>query len=400
MNKIQKINQTTFRQNKVINNEKIVDAIIGDEKQGKFFPRLKLKKWDNEVNFSVGIIDEEPDVDATVVEKDDVVQWEKGNMIAKFHPIDESFSDNYYRPMHTPEDGAFEMNITLKEKPETNVVNLSIQTKGLKFYYQPFLTEEEKLSMKVKRPLNVEGSYAVYHESKKDNEYKTGKFLHIYRPRVEDASGKKVWGVLSIDKDEGIMSVTIPQDFIDNAVYPIQHTTGSTFGYTSQGGSEDSLDEYMAGSVFTGAAGTATKISAWIRDRDSGDAFRCGVYTKTSTTAGTLLTNGISNEVTDDAVDFNFVTDFTFPANPTFTEVEYFLCVNSADSGSAKTFPYFYYDVGDANDGVRKTMSYSGSGFDASFSGATSTNRIHSIYATYTPAPTFNPAFAHRRLLL
>jgi hypothetical protein len=47
MNKIQKINTTTFRQDKVINNKKIVDAIIGDEKQGKFFPRLKLKKWDS-----------------------------------------------------------------------------------------------------------------------------------------------------------------------------------------------------------------------------------------------------------------------------------------------------------------------------------------------------------------
>jgi len=399
MNKIQKINTTTFRQDKVINNEKIVDAIIGDEKQGKFFPRLKLKKWDNEVNFSVGIIDEEPDVDATVVEKDDVVQWEKGNMIAKFHPIDESFSDKYYRSMHTPEDGAFEMNITLKEKPETNVVNLSIRTKGLKFHYQPFLTEEERLGMRIKRPLNVEGSYAVYHESKRNNEYKTGKFLHIYRPRVEDSAGNKVWGELKIDKDKGMMSVTIPQDFIDNAVYPIQHATGATFGYTTQGSTfTNNIDENLWGPEVTGANGVVTKITAYVRYLENDDVSLLGIYRKTGTGAGTLVANGVTDESVSGSSGAQWL-DHTFATDPTVEDVDYFLLISGTSSN--KNAPELASDTAnDADDnGIRVSYDYDGN-LPSTITQNQNGNLIFSIYATYTPAPTFNPAFAHRRLLL
>ena len=391
MNNIQKINTTTFRQNK------IVDAIIGDEKQEKFFPRLKLKKWENEVNFSVGIIDDEPDLDSVVKEKDEVVEWDKGNIIAKFYSLDNPFPNDYYKPMHNPEDGAFEMNITLKEKPDTNVVNLSIHTKGLKFHYQPFLTEEEKLAMKVKRPLNVEGSYAVYHKNKKDNQYKTGKFLHIYRPQVEDSAGNKVWGELKIDKDEGIMSVTIPQEFIDNAVYPIQHATGATFGYTTEGGSTtDDIDDKVIGGRATGAVGEVTKMTAYVSYLENDDVAKCALYTRTSDTAATLLTNGVTNVTTSGASGL-LLKDFTFSTNPTIEAVDYFLLITGDSSN--KNAPEIASDSGGSDTGFGKNNVYA-DGFPSSITGGTSSDVLYSIYATYTPAPTFNPAFAHRRLLL
>ena len=52
------------------------------------------------------------------------------------------------------------------EKPLSNVISLSIQSKGLKFYYQGPLTDKEKAEGII-RPEEVTGSYAVYHESKR-----------------------------------------------------------------------------------------------------------------------------------------------------------------------------------------------------------------------------------------
>jgi len=50
------------------------------------------------------------------------------------------------------------------------VISLPFDSKGLKFYYQGPLTEEE-IAQGIVRPEEVVGSYAVYHESKKDREY-------------------------------------------------------------------------------------------------------------------------------------------------------------------------------------------------------------------------------------
>ena len=87
------------------------------------------------------------------------------------------------------------------------------------------------------------GSYAVYHQTQEGDytalggkNYKAGKAFHIYRPRIEDATGASCWGELNIDVKAGLLTVTIPQDWLDQAVYPVRHAAGLTFGYTSIGG--------------------------------------------------------------------------------------------------------------------------------------------------------------------
>ncbi|GAJ07831.1 unnamed protein product, partial [marine sediment metagenome] len=106
---------------------------------------------------------------------------------------------------------------------------------NLNFYYQPPLNESLNLSNydfvnethAIKngstvfyQPIDVIGSYAVYHSSKRDNKYKTGKAFHIYRPKIIDANDEWVWGVMNISNS--VLSITIDQDWLNNAVYPIQ----------------------------------------------------------------------------------------------------------------------------------------------------------------------------------
>ena len=144
------------------------------------------------------------------------------------------------------EDG-FEFDITLATKPDTNVYTMSIETKGLVFSKQATIPDElVKIDYRSPR---VVGSYAVYHESKQNNQYKSGKAFHIYRPIIKDANGWEVWGDIDIDTE---MRITIPQDFIDNATYPI--VIDPTFGYTTVGASNVSSENKIFASGATLAA--------------------------------------------------------------------------------------------------------------------------------------------------
>mgnify|MGYP007077653932 CR=1 FL=1 len=93
----------------------------------------------------------------------------------------------------------FEFDITLATKPDTNVYTMSIETKGLIFGKQDAIPDD-KAKTEYRSP-RITNSYAVYHDSKQGNEYKSGKAFHIYRPVIKDATGWEVWGDLDIDTE-------------------------------------------------------------------------------------------------------------------------------------------------------------------------------------------------------
>lgn len=137
------------------------------------------------------------------------------------------------------------------------------------------------------RPLNVEGSYAVTHKIKRDHilgqmDYSTGKVLHIPRPQVVDAIGKSEW--VSLHIENGIYTGTIPQKFLDEAVYPV--IINDEFGYTDVGGSDglSSADYVNACGPFSPAAdGSATAIALYTSE-SAGKKITLGFWNDTGAT--------------------------------------------------------------------------------------------------------------------
>jgi hypothetical protein len=270
--------------------------------------------------------------DITTSAINDKITWGTANKKVEFFELAkktferDSVLGNYdlYR------DGACEVLLTLKTKPASNVFNFKIATENLDFFYQPELTEAEKLDFTVDRPPEIVGSYAVYHSTKMNNEYKCGKAFHIHRPKVWDSAGATVWGVLNVDTKSGILSIAVDQKFIDTAVYPV--FVDPTLGYETQGGSTGYASTYVGVKV-TGAAGTATNISAHCSSiAANGDSV--GIYKHSD---GALVTGCGKNNGGTWALGW---TDFAI--NGTIEAVDYIFAFASALSG--KTTGVISYD--------------------------------------------------------
>ena len=148
------------------------------------------------------------------------------------------------------EDGSIEIDIILNKKPLKNIFYYTLTSKNLNFLYQPELTKEE-IDRGDFRPINVVGSYAVYHKTKANNRknpngteynYKTGKAFHIYRPKARDANKVEVWCNILIKNNK--LSIEVPQDFLNGATYPV--TIDPDVGYTSVGASNGTFPNCRA----------------------------------------------------------------------------------------------------------------------------------------------------------
>lgn len=259
----------SFRQVAKPDSRDLITVEVGDVKQPDFYPQVKINRWGtseetNEVNFSIRLKDD--DYSESLVETEgEIIKWIKGNKEV-----------HLYDKPDASEDGGYELEVVFNEKPASNVVEFTIQTKELDFFYQPALTQEE-IDEGADRPENVVGSYAVYHKTKggmnraDGMDYKTGKAFHIYRPKVTDKDGYFTWAELNIDEENGLLSVTVPQEFLDNAVYPV--IVDPTFGYTSAGGSSVNISENTIRIVDSHTApqnGTITQVNAYLDDTTGG----------------------------------------------------------------------------------------------------------------------------------
>jgi hypothetical protein len=335
-----------------------VEISVGDEKQVDFFPRMKIKRWDNEVNFSVGIISTFQGSHGVVSDK---VEWNDGHGIgAKF----------YEKP-----GDQFEFEIILDEKPAAGFVLLSIEHKGLRFLYQPELTKEEIDNGNI-RPDNVVGSYAVYHESMKGNyvggkNYRAGKVCHIYRPYVIDANRKQRW--CDLDITGNVMKITIP----DGLVYPV--VVDPTFGVNpaSPGASWElnAVDE-MIGSLFTSPADidTAQSISVYMKKFISPFNMKGLIVLHSNLN---IITNGIGSASSAVSSDTGIwaLSDFATDPSPAASTEYVLMCICSGSN-------YFAYETGSANQGHAEDLNdYT---TPTNPTGAVHNNNEYSIYCTYT----------------
>jgi hypothetical protein len=314
---------------------------VGDVQQpDTFYPQVKIMRWDNECNFSARLVHEEASPQVALVA--DKVQW-----------VGDAVEAHFYEIGAGKEGGGFEFEIILKEPPKSNIISMTIQTKGLDFLYQPPLTIEE-ITRGAQRPENVVGSYAVYHQTMAGDftalggkNYLAGKAFHIFRPRIEDAVGNWVWGDLNIDEVAGLLTVTIPQDFLDKAVYPVHHAAGLTFGYTSQGASNlgmPGVHHFLGKANSTPASnGTLQSISAYLNGQTNNAEFDPALYSDVSGTATARLSYVNSGGTKPGTGGVQLVTT-TMPSYSVTTGTQYWFGYKS--NGVYADGLILYYDSG------------------------------------------------------
>jgi hypothetical protein len=348
------------------------DVIIGDAAESTFKPKITLSRWVNECLLNISF-DDSKIAEKNVKLADNKVQWETSNF------------DFILYPQEKDELGGLEFEIVLKSKPAINKIFFQIEIQNLKFLFQPPLTEWEKANGFM-RPENVVGSYAVYHATRTNihsnpsdaEKYRCGKAFHIYRPQLKDANGETAWADLKIDETEGTLTITLPQDFLDKATYPV--TVDPTFGYTTKGASSWASSNNMSATRFpSGGAGTGIGITLFVQKVAWGTCkIKCAMYD-----GNNLVTNGTTLEHSFAADEYinDWDSSYTFPTAPTIADQDYRLVfwMNSNN-------PDFYYDSSGTNQWSNQNQTYDGWPDPANF-GSESAYKF-SIYCTYTSGGT------------
>lgn len=269
-------------------------------------PEIRIKKWDGEVDVSISY--DKVYGKAKKLFFSDRVEWKDEKEEVHAYPI---------KAKTGLENGGFEIEVVLNEKPSTNRFDFSINGyQNLDFFYQASLDKERKDALKPntdhctetecfdkngkllnRRPESVIGSYAVYYSKKNYNpggpNYGTGKVFHIYRPKAIDSQGKEQWAELYYS--DGVLSVVVPQFFLDSATYPV--IVDPTIGYNVAGASEDQqgscINSYRFSASLNGNANPGT-IYAYGRYTGSSQTFAAAAY---ASNGGTVLNQPrLSNE--------------------------------------------------------------------------------------------------------
>jgi len=358
-----------------------IQVEIGDSKQPDFKPQVKLMRWDNEVNFSI-----RAEEDNTAILE---VEGEKIKYKAKDYEV------HMYDKPDASEEGGFEFEWVLKKKPKSNVLTATIQTKDLQFLYQGELTKKD-IEDGCRRPENVIGSYAVYHASKgllnnsNGKDYKVGKAFHIYRPKATDANGKWTWCDLHVDEDNGLLTVTIPQKFLDDAEYSV--VVDPTFGYTTGGGSTTSVTDessttrvgYVAQPV---ANGVLNYVSVALATNDD-SSVNAKVFVNEKDSGG-VGTHAQIATVTRNGLPPSGWVRFVANGESLTGGVDYILSFLGDDSTvSLGDDIFMFYD----SDGTYYTESATYASPESPWVVSSSSGRKYSIYGTYSTTRFYLPS--------
>lgn len=375
---------TEFRDEKL---SSIPEAGLNRTIINKTKPEITLEKWDGEVSLTIAYEGVTGQGKKNLLDPSKI-EWKGAKQEVHAYPL---------AAKEGMEDGGFEIEVILKEKPTTSVFDFQLSGwEDLDFFYQAPLWQEAGLDNPTldctdtncvednsisSRPENVVGSYAVYHKTKADHRvgsmnYATGKVFHIYRPKVIDANEVEVWAILSYSN--GVLSITVPQNFLDSAVYPVK--IDPTFGYTTAGSSNElTANENIRGSKFTlSEAGDVTKLtsSEWITQGTARD-HRLAIYRE----------NGVSEVFKADTDSYTVGgsqvwADYTLTPTTSLTVDDYWL-VNWGDGTNASDWNRLAYDTGSAEKGFFSTTNSNFNWPDPLTWGIES-SRTFSIYATYT----------------
>jgi hypothetical protein len=231
------VNATTFR-DELGDSARISHATVtvGDEREQAFKPHLLAGKWDDEYWFSLS--------------------WRMPPVISdQFNNTNgllELDTNRFTYRNYVLNDNVVEIEIELKQAPVSNQLVFDVeQSRGIGWHYQGAVTEEDGLWddeheawIAPNRPERVVGSYALYVEKDwtADQKYRSGKLAHLYSWEAVDADESRVVLPLVYDDVAETLTIAIPQDYLDKAVYPVLVVgNGDTIGFASCGGSTQGI---------------------------------------------------------------------------------------------------------------------------------------------------------------
>ena len=231
------------------------DAVIkiGGSMPDKFVPNINASKWGDECWLNIN--------------HPDSVTSESEEFIAD--KVSLKIGNNTHR-CYALENGDLEYEIEYESRPAYDIETFDLSfPDGLIFAKQLTLEEEwerdnvgqtlEDYLAVMNRPDNVINSYAVYWKEV-NNQYKTGKFCHIYRAELIDANGNRSWCDMDINPSTKKMRVIMDGAWLDNAVYPV--ILDPVLGYDTYGGSSGGFNAFYFAWVYeTDAIGG--NIQSW-----------------------------------------------------------------------------------------------------------------------------------------
>jgi len=354
-------------------------------------PRIELQKWDGEAKLGIRYTGIPATTTGSRALLTNRMEWKHGAQEVHAYPLATSTE---------MEDGGFEVEVVLNEKPTTNIFEFAIDgAENLDFFFQPPLTDEEITDGAV-RPENIVGSYAVYHKLKINHKrgqtnYATGKAFHIYRPKAIDANNDEIWAELSYHS--GVLSVAVPQSFLDSATYPVR--VDPTFGYTTIGSSQQKLAEQfgddqtrVGNTVNLTEEGTLDSITAALNTAAESDLIDTIVFVNRED-AGANSHALVASVENLDVSHTSTAAWFTFTASDeTLVADDYVLNItgNGQDVGDAFNRQEINWDTSGGRNFYSELFSgtYASAKEDPWTETETSdgSDRFYSLYATYSVA--------------
>ena len=354
---ITELDSTTFKD--TIGNSTI--KIGGDT--AAFEPKVEIGRFSDECKVRISV----PTLETvTPAKADDKVSWADSTKGVEIYKTD--------NPRF--EDGSLEINITLYSKPKDYKVILDVESDNLVWTKQPPLTQAQ-IDEDRFRPPEAVNSYAVYHSSKKNNQYKTGKAFHVLR---------NVETVDDMDYADGKLTFLLNKKVMDAWDWskPMPHATGATFGRTSQGASTFAIRGAAALiEVSPASDGNATSITAWLRVVTAAKYGRCAIYEqddgnsewdKVEEAAGIDVSPGDDQEQA-----------FPLDTSPAILAAKTYALIVNGEYDASSNIRVYYDAAADKTGWHDNGFSYAGAwGASILYNTFVSDEDDYSIYCTYT----------------
>lgn len=376
---MEQLNATTFGETFPVNKGER-KTIIGDSESSSFRPAIELES-------ALGTLKIQKDITKSKNISSDVskLEWQDDTEKYTFSPLRTGLISQF---SGLNENGAkFTISLTQRPKADADgMVRFPFKISGhedMEFWHQRSFAEEIALgrltpeqAAKSHRPEYVIDSLAVYHKSKRDNQYMTGKVCHIYRPWVKDSLGNFTWGKWEVDLVTSTLTKVFPQLAFANGT---SWLVDATFGNLLTGTSGSDINVEMRGPAGYSPVSNGTVVDArpYIGVSSGTQNAKCGLYDASD---DSFITGSESDSISVTGASFTEYT-MTYSGGPSvLSAISYDLaCI--ADGANVQ----LAYDSQPGSSDVGFNDYVGSYSFDDPKVGNLDFNR-YSIYFNYDPA--------------